>query len=542
MRATAASGIGQREKITTLADVVSRFSQKTKSFRPPIRTPLPPTSFRPSDLLADRFDGDYSRIVKTTDRTPTLDELKTVASKINLRFDDYIGARPASGSVNGVALSKVGNYERSWYRDMALLADSMFEIGLDQEGTDILFRIFKFSNSPEQRERFYDNFVAAGRETSWNRYQMQNTGIFHPHIVGMRNDSGDLKTSHREWGHAQIDGTALSLQVLFYWANKGRINVLDFNEKLSAVDYSDYPPNKSGSKENFNKHESIMVLMLKFLSYINAPHQNDFAAWEEFRHPKRLSIAAATTACAIEAKEHFVRANWNPKDTLNVAEDYTSPVFYNDLNRLIDAGTWVMENRIPTDGINPARESDYQVGDGSSCWVLGTLYKTLSLSMNQQQGLINAVNTLIREWGMARYENDPFLGSGYLRNGSHSLMASNRIPGREATWPLLSAYYAKYNFDRFAKGGYINTELLARGISHANSVFSQVTVPTKVHHHIYGEADVEGGYLPEANSFDPEDQSSVRPTAHASPLIWTEAATMSMMASYLNALGYERKK
>ena len=534
--------VEKAETVSTLADVIERFSKKTTSYRPPVKTPLPSASFKPSDLLADRFDSDYSRIVKATDRIPTIDELKTVASRIKLKFGDFTGARPASGSVNGVALSKVGNYERSWYRDMALLADSMFEIGLDHEGTDILFRIFKFANSPEQRERFFDNFVAAGRETSWGRYQTQNTAIFHPHIVGIRNDSGDLQTSHLDWGHAQIDGIALSLRVLFYWANKERINILDFNEKLNAVDYSNYPANKAGSKENFNKFESIMVLMLKFLSYINAPHQNDFAAWEEYRHPKRLSIATATAAAAIEAKEHFVRANWNPKDTLTVAEDYTSPAFYQDLNRLIDAGTWVMENRIPTDGNNPARESDHQIGDGSCCWILGTLYKTLPISMNQQQGLINAVNTLIREWGIARYENDRFLGPAYLRNGNDCLMSHNRIPGREATWPLLSAYYAKYCFDRFAKGGYINTEMLARGISHANSVFSQVTVPTKITHHKYGEADVEGGFLPEANSFDPDDPVSVRPTAHASPLIWTEAATMSMMASYLGALGFEIKK
>lgn len=529
--------IVDREKVTNLGQVVRRFSKKTNSYRPPIQNLSLP--LKPSSTLTDRLPAEFSRIITRSDALPSYEDLLTVADGINLSFDSFQGARPASGSVNGETLTKVGHYGRSWYRDLALLADSLFDIGLDKDGTDILFRIFKFANSPQQRERFYDNFVAQGRSTAWDRYKTPNTAIFHPHIVAARNEIGDLQTSDIEWGHAQLDGIALSLWVLFRRSNEKKIDLLDFNEKLNAIDYSEYTANTSGSKENFNRKESIMVLMLKFLSYTNAAHQSDFGAWEEYRFEKRLSIAAATTAAAMEAKEHFVQAKWDPKSTLTIGEDYSSPNFYRDLNSLIDSGTWVMENRIPTDGISSAKESDGQNADGSFCWILGLLYKTLPISMNQQQGLINGVNSLQREWGTIRYEGDPYLAEGYTRTGNHKLMATkNGHPLQEAAWPLFEAYMAKYCFLRYEKGGYINTDFLARGIGYADRVFSHVTVPQEVEHHIHGKAIIKGGFLPEANSLDPQSKTAV-PTAHAAPLLWTEAATMSMMPTLLDALGYE---
>lgn len=527
----------EREKISNLGSIVHRFSKKNNSYRPPIKTPLP-SSIKASEALTGRFTNDFSRIITKPTEITTYENLLNLTSQINLAFDNFQGARPASGSVNGANLSKVGHYGRSWYRDLALFADSMFDIGLNKEGTDVLFRIFKFANSPQQREKFYDNFVAIGKPAAWERYRTSDTSIYHPHIVAARNDEGDLSTSNIDWGHAQLDGIALTLWVLFRRANEKKIDLLDFNEKLNALNYSGYPASNSGSKENFNSKESIMVLMLKFLSYTNAAHQSDFGAWEEHRDEKRLSIAAATCAAAIEAKEHFVQAKWDPKSTIKIGEDYSSPQFYRDLNNLIDSGTWVMENRIPTDGVSSAKESDTQGADGSFCWILGLLYKTLPLSMNQQQGLINGVNSLQREWGTIRYEGDPYLGKGYTRTGNEKFMAVKDHEFQEATWPLFDAYMAKYSFLRFAKGGYINDDFLAKGIGHANRVFSQVTVPNEIDHHIHGKATIRGGFLPEANSLDPKTNGVIT-TAHAEPLIWTEAATMSMLTQYLDALGYE---
>jgi len=530
--------ISDRAKITNLGDVVNRFSKRSTTFRSPISDRLP-QSIRPSEELADRFPDDIARIIKRTGTVISRDDLLSLSQRINLSFDRFEGARPASASVNGSTLSRIGHYGRSWYRDSALLADSMFDIGLEKEGEDILFRIFKFANSPQQRERFYSNFVSHGREFAWHRYHEQDTALFHPHIVASRNDSGDLSPSDVDWGHAQLDGISLALWVLFRRANEKKLNLLEFNERLNAIDYSKYPPAQSGSTGNFNYHESIMVLMLKFLAYTNAPHQPDFGSWEEYRHERRLSVAAATTAAALEAKEHFVKANWDPKSTLTVGSSTSE--FYDDLNNLISSGTWVMENRIPTDGKSSARESDAQEADGSFTWILGLLYKTLPLSMNQQQGLINGVHTLERDWGTVRYRGDPYLAEGYTRNGNEKLMAkkSNDASTQEATWPLLDAYMAKYCFLRFGKGGYINERFLAEGVGHLNRVFSQVTVPQEVEHHIHGMATIDGGFLPEANSLDPKTMSAV-PTAHAAPLIWTEAATVSATVEYLGALGFEK--
>lgn len=533
-----------RSRIHTLGDIVSFYKHKTRKYRPELITPLPPPSVRPSERLADRHGNDFSRIIRRVDSLPTFDDISSIASRINLKFDSFHGARPASGSVNGAQLSRVGHYERSWYRDMALLADSMFDIGLDKEGTDILFRIFKFANSPQQREKYYDNFVAKGRQESWERYKEMNTAIFHPHIVAARNDSGDLSKSDIEWGHAQLDGIALSLWVLFFRANQGKINLLDFNEKLNTVDYSEYPATSSGSTKNYNEKESIMVLMMKFLSYTNAAHQPDFGTWEEYRHPKRLSTAAAITAASLECRKHFTRANWNPKETLNIAEGYGIEALNDDLTALNAAGDWVMENRIPVDGSSSARETDEQLADGSYSWILALLNKTLNLSPNQQEALINGVRHLGNEWGTVRYKNDRYLGKGYMHNGTDRLMAHipPNEPYQEATWPLFDAYMAKYYFDRHAKTGFVNRRFLSEGLSHSGRVFSQVTVPLNLRNHIHGEAYIEGGFLPEANSLDPyDDQNPAKPPAHAAPLLWAEAATASMTNSLMNVIGYERE-